>query len=139
MNIFGVWIVFRNLWRTRECWRSFTKHRQQFSKCLDLVLCILINLISSFKLIIWIGISAFYGGRYRSLGRQVSTLKSEMAAARKVTPPVIDLPSDRNHFPRKKIFIVIGINTAFSSRKRRDTVRETWMPQGIWHFLPTCI
>ncbi|KAE8652936.1 beta-1,3-galactosyltransferase 7 [Cucumis sativus] len=66
----------------------------------------------------------------QSLGRQVSTLKSEMAAARKVTPPVIDLPSDRNHFPRKKIFIVIGINTAFSSRKRRDTVRETWMPQG---------
>jgi hypothetical protein len=32
--------------------------------------------------------------------------------------------------PRKKCFIVIGINTAFSSRKRRDSVRETWMPQG---------
>ena len=32
---------------------------------------------------------------------------------------------------RKKVFIVIGINTAFSSRKRRDSVRETWMPQGI--------
>lgn len=32
---------------------------------------------------------------------------------------------------RKKAFIVIGINTAFSSRKRRDSVRETWMPQGI--------
>lgn len=32
--------------------------------------------------------------------------------------------------PRKKAFIVIGINTAFSSRKRRDSVRETWMPQG---------
>ncbi|XP_019200569.1 PREDICTED: beta-1,3-galactosyltransferase 7-like isoform X3 [Ipomoea nil] len=31
---------------------------------------------------------------------------------------------------RKKVFMVIGINTAFSSRKRRDSVRETWMPQG---------
>jgi hypothetical protein len=31
---------------------------------------------------------------------------------------------------RKKAFVVIGINTAFSSRKRRDSVRETWMPQG---------
>lgn len=31
---------------------------------------------------------------------------------------------------KKKAFIVIGINTAFSSRKRRDSVRETWMPQG---------
>lgn len=31
---------------------------------------------------------------------------------------------------RKKAFMVIGINTAFSSRKRRDSVRETWMPQG---------
>ncbi|KAJ3684301.1 hypothetical protein LUZ61_013465 [Rhynchospora tenuis] len=32
--------------------------------------------------------------------------------------------------PGKKAFVVIGINTAFSSRKRRDSVRQTWMPQG---------
>ncbi|KAG1330682.1 Beta-1,3-galactosyltransferase 7 [Cocos nucifera] len=31
---------------------------------------------------------------------------------------------------RKKAFIVIGINTAFTSRMRRDSVRDTWMPQG---------
>ncbi|XP_024539776.1 probable beta-1,3-galactosyltransferase 2 isoform X2 [Selaginella moellendorffii] len=31
---------------------------------------------------------------------------------------------------RKKAFVVVGINTAFSSRKRRDSVRETWMPRG---------
>ncbi|WVZ12638.1 hypothetical protein V8G54_017168 [Vigna mungo] len=30
----------------------------------------------------------------------------------------------------KKYFMVIGINTAFSSRKRRDSVRTTWMPQA---------
>ncbi|KAK1313174.1 Beta-1,3-galactosyltransferase 7 [Acorus calamus] len=32
---------------------------------------------------------------------------------------------------QEKAFVVIGINTAFSSRKRRDSVRETWMPQGM--------
>ncbi|BAT77374.1 beta-1,3-galactosyltransferase 2 [Vigna angularis] len=31
---------------------------------------------------------------------------------------------------RNKYFMVIGINTAFSSRKRRDSVRTTWMPQA---------
>lgn len=31
---------------------------------------------------------------------------------------------------RQKAFVVIGINTAFSSRKRRDSIRETWMPKG---------
>ncbi|KAG4942074.1 hypothetical protein JHK84_046186 [Glycine max] len=31
---------------------------------------------------------------------------------------------------RKKYFMVIGINTAFSSRKRRDSVRATWMPRA---------
>ncbi|PRQ28425.1 putative galactosylxylosylprotein 3-beta-galactosyltransferase [Rosa chinensis] len=31
---------------------------------------------------------------------------------------------------KKKYFMVMGINTAFNSRKRRDSVRATWMPQG---------
>lgn len=35
---------------------------------------------------------------------------------------------------KQKAFMVIGINTAFSSRKRRDSVRQTWMPQGIFFF-----
>ncbi|KAK6918867.1 Glycosyl transferase, family 31 [Dillenia turbinata] len=30
---------------------------------------------------------------------------------------------------RKKYLVVVGINTAFSSRRRRDAVRATWMPQ----------
>ena len=33
---------------------------------------------------------------------------------------------------KRKYLMVIGINTAFSSRKRRDSVRATWMPQGCW-------
>lgn len=32
----------------------------------------------------------------------------------------------------QKAFVVIGINTAFSSRKRRDSVRKTWMPKGTF-------
>ncbi|PSS10370.1 Beta-1,3-galactosyltransferase [Actinidia chinensis var. chinensis] len=31
---------------------------------------------------------------------------------------------------KKRYLMVIGINTAFSSRERRNSVRETWMPQG---------
>lgn len=36
---------------------------------------------------------------------------------------------------RKRYLMVVGINTAFSSRKRRDSVRATWMPQGSWMVL----
>ncbi|KAL1309973.1 beta-1,3-galactosyltransferase 7 isoform X1 [Arachis ipaensis] len=74
----------------------------------------------------------------RALDKQVSMLQMELAAARSSHEAGI---SDSNStattmgikgegLPRKKAFVVIGINTAFSSRKRRDSVRETWMPQG---------
>ncbi|KAH8480465.1 hypothetical protein H0E87_030654 [Populus deltoides] len=36
----------------------------------------------------------------------------------------------KTHEAIKKLFVVIGINTAFSSRKRRDSLRQTWMPKG---------
>jgi hypothetical protein len=36
----------------------------------------------------------------------------------------------------QKAFVVIGINTAFSSKKRRDSLRETWVPTGNIH---TCM
>lgn len=35
----------------------------------------------------------------------------------------------------KKAFVVIGINTAFSSKKRRESVRETWMPRGTYIYI----
>uniref|UniRef100_A0A1D1YT59 Hexosyltransferase n=1 Tax=Anthurium amnicola TaxID=1678845 RepID=A0A1D1YT59_9ARAE len=68
----------------------------------------------------------------QSLDKAISTLQMELAATRSSQ----DMKLDR--FPgitgsgqlRKKAFVVIGINTAFSSRKRRDSVRKTWMPQG---------
>ncbi|CAA6659415.1 unnamed protein product [Spirodela intermedia] len=55
----------------------------------------------------------------QSLDKTISTLQMELAATR-----------SSHEMPRKKAFVVIGINTAFSSRKRRDSVRGTWMPQG---------
>ncbi|KAE9603898.1 hypothetical protein Lal_00002073 [Lupinus albus] len=70
----------------------------------------------------------------QALDKQVSTLQMELAAARN-TREISDSDSSNKTsgeeaLSRKKAFIVIGINTAFSSRKRRDSVRETWMPQG---------
>ncbi|PKA49148.1 Beta-1,3-galactosyltransferase 7 [Apostasia shenzhenica] len=68
----------------------------------------------------------------QSLDKTISTLQMELAATRSSHElmgvdgsPTITASSQQ----RKKAFIVIGINTAFSSRKRRDSVRETWMPQ----------
>ncbi|XP_061364411.1 beta-1,3-galactosyltransferase 7-like isoform X2 [Gastrolobium bilobum] len=74
----------------------------------------------------------------QSLDKQVSMLQMELAAARSTREPGISDGSANSLGsglstegpPRKKVFMVIGINTAFSSRKRRDSVRETWMPQG---------
>ena len=47
--------------------------------------------------------------------------------------PIVDVSTTNTSTEgnqRKKVFMVIGINTAFSSRKRRESLRETWMPQG---------
>lgn len=60
-------------------------------------------------------------------------LQMELAASRsskEMEKPDRNSASSQEGPPRKKAFIVIGINSAFSSRKRRDSVRETWMPQG---------
>ncbi|KAG6497758.1 hypothetical protein ZIOFF_045663 [Zingiber officinale] len=69
----------------------------------------------------------------QSLDKAISTLQMELAAKRSSREligtdgsPSADASSEQ----RKKAFVVIGINTAFSSRKRRDSVRATWMPQG---------
>lgn len=72
----------------------------------------------------------------RSLDKQMAMIQMELAAARSSremgSAGGLDANSVTNEGPvKKKAFIVIGINTAFSSRKRRDSVRETWMPQGV--------
>ncbi|GFP87606.1 beta-1 3-galactosyltransferase 7 [Phtheirospermum japonicum] len=67
----------------------------------------------------------------QSLDKSISILQMELSASRSVQEKgKNDGSSPISSPPRKKAFMVIGINTAFSSRKRRDSVRETWMPQG---------
>jgi hypothetical protein len=67
----------------------------------------------------------------------------ELAAARAAHDsllsgsPILENPVAVKSTARPKVFMVIGINTAFSSRKRRDSVRETWMPRGILKFCAT--
>src|SRR5688572_12562527 len=62
---------------------------------------------------------------YRSLDKAVSTLEMEMAVERARSGGVA---SGRS--PPQKAFVVVGINTAFTSRKRRDSLRDTWVPRG---------
>ncbi|KAL7607276.1 hypothetical protein Lser_V15G19129 [Lactuca serriola] len=69
----------------------------------------------------------------RSLDKTISTLEMELEAARTslLGPKFMSermKPSNKTSL--QKAFVVIGINTTFSSKKRRDSLRETWMPTG---------
>lgn len=61
----------------------------------------------------------------------------ELAAAKAVqesmqsSSPLSEDSKQADTSGRRKYLMVVGINTAFSSRKRRDSVRATWMPQGL--------
>ncbi|KAK3199708.1 hypothetical protein Dsin_023123 [Dipteronia sinensis] len=72
----------------------------------------------------------------QTLDKTISNLEMELAAARAAQESIIngspisdELKIDESS-GRRKYLMVVGINTAFSSRKRRDSVRATWMPQG---------
>jgi beta-1,3-galactosyltransferase 1/2/3/4/5/7/8 len=74
----------------------------------------------------------------RDIDKTISHLEMELAAARAAQESLLNgapLSDDLNFKfsesrERSKYLMVIGINTAFSSRKRRDSIRGTWMPQG---------
>ncbi|XP_058209690.1 probable beta-1,3-galactosyltransferase 2 isoform X1 [Rhododendron vialii] len=72
----------------------------------------------------------------QTLDKTISNLEMELAAARAVQDsilggsPISGGSSISEPIRKRKYLMVIGINTAFSSRKRRDSVRATWMPQG---------
>lgn len=66
---------------------------------------------------------------FRYLEKSIDTLQMELAAKRS-SNELHGEGAGGISKQRKRAFVVIGINTAFSSRKRRDSVRETWMPQG---------
>ncbi|KAE9593072.1 hypothetical protein Lal_00029324 [Lupinus albus] len=71
-----------------------------------------------------------------TLDKTIANLEMELATARAAQESI------RNGAPvsedirltessgKRKYLMVVGINTAFSSRKRRDSLRETWMPRG---------
>ncbi|KAJ0017439.1 hypothetical protein Pint_09926 [Pistacia integerrima] len=64
---------------------------------------------------------------------KISELERKLGAARAEHESMLHSPPVKGKIKspsKRKYFMVIGINTAFSSRKRRDSVRETWMPQG---------
>ncbi|XP_059662119.1 beta-1,6-galactosyltransferase GALT31A [Cornus florida] len=71
-----------------------------------------------------------------TLDKTISTLEMQLAATRAAKngeeegSPVVTKPENVHSIERQKVFFVMGIITAFSSRKRRDSIRETWMPQG---------
>ncbi|KAK9092051.1 hypothetical protein Syun_026962 [Stephania yunnanensis] len=71
-----------------------------------------------------------------TLDKTISHLEMELAAAKAAHEslrngsPVTDSVEIIDSTRKRKYSMVIGINTAFSSRKRRDSVRATWMPQG---------
>lgn len=66
------------------------------------------------------------------MDKSISMLQMELAATRNSQDigKSDGVSASNEGLPKKKAFVVIGINTAFSSRKRRDSVRQTWMPQG---------
>lgn len=66
---------------------------------------------------------------FRSLDKAVSSLELELAVAR-ASKEYGGLGLKYPKSAPQKAFAVIGINTAFSSRKRRDSLRETWVPTG---------
>lgn len=72
----------------------------------------------------------------QTLDKTISNLEMELAAAKATQESIlngapISEEIEKGESRRKrKCFMVVGINTAFSSRKKRDSVRATWMPQG---------
>ncbi|KAK7261098.1 hypothetical protein RIF29_27402 [Crotalaria pallida] len=72
----------------------------------------------------------------QTLDKTISNLEMELAAAKSAQEsirsgaPVSEDIKMTELSNKRRYLMVIGINTAFSSRKRRDSIRQTWMPQG---------
>ncbi|CAI0550660.1 unnamed protein product [Linum tenue] len=73
-----------------------------------------------------------------TLDKTISSLEMELAAAKATQESILSgspqsEDSKKSSSSRKrKYLMVVGINTAFSSRKRRDSVRATWMPTDFY-------
>ncbi|KAF5194943.1 Hexosyltransferase [Thalictrum thalictroides] len=71
-----------------------------------------------------------------TLEKTISSLEMQLASARAAKasnqgiPAMVTKLRNKQLKDRQKNLFVMGIMTAFSSRKRRDSIRHTWMPQG---------
>ncbi|KAM7525956.1 hypothetical protein LguiA_015858 [Lonicera macranthoides] len=71
-----------------------------------------------------------------TLEKTISSLEMQLASARSAKADkeegssLVKRPLTDQLKERQKVFFVMGIMTAFSSRKRRDSIRETWVPRG---------
>ncbi|KAL9683315.1 hypothetical protein QQ045_015135 [Rhodiola kirilowii] len=72
----------------------------------------------------------------QTLNHTISDLEKKLNAAKAAHESLMDGYTEEENLTtletksKRKYLMVVGINTAFSSRKRRDSVRNTWMPQG---------
>jgi hypothetical protein len=65
----------------------------------------------------------------RSLDKSVSSLEMELAVERAKQNGGLGVSAPSGgRLP--KALLVVGINTAFSSKRRRDSLRDTWVPRG---------
>ncbi|KAE8816470.1 Histidyl-tRNA synthetase [Hordeum vulgare] len=71
-----------------------------------------------------------------TLDKTIGNLETELPAARTLQESFLNgspVSQEYKAFEssgRHKYLMIISINTAFSSCKRRDSIRNTWMPQG---------
>ncbi|KAG5255318.1 beta-1,3-galactosyltransferase [Salix suchowensis] len=71
-----------------------------------------------------------------TLDKTISSLEMQLASARAAKvinedgSPMVTKSETEHLKERPKFLFVMGIMTAFSSRKRRDSIRQTWMPKG---------
>ncbi|KAF7150363.1 hypothetical protein RHSIM_Rhsim02G0254000 [Rhododendron simsii] len=71
-----------------------------------------------------------------TLDKSISSLEMRLSAARaskaynEDRSPLLKETGIGHSRNRPKVFFVMGIITAFSSRKRRDSIRDTWLPKG---------
>ncbi|CAN1811155.1 Probable beta-1,3-galactosyltransferase 2 [Linum perenne] len=84
------------------------------------------------KWAIFLCFGSFFAGTLftnSTLDNKISTLEAKLAAAKTKQKALAD-GTVASGDSKRNYSMVIGINTSFSSRKRRDSVRSTWMPQG---------
>ncbi|XP_039170618.1 probable beta-1,3-galactosyltransferase 8 [Eucalyptus grandis] len=68
----------------------------------------------------------------KSLDRTMSKLETDLAVARagQLDGRASEHSASSSNLSLAKAFVVVGINTAFSSKRRRDSLRRTWLPRG---------